>query len=66
MEYPIIDVNQIDTKEEETEKISPEKMKEPMKVSIVKYWGQNVNDFGNLSIAGHNNYDGTMFGKTKS
>ena len=63
MEYPIIDVNQIDTKEEETEKISPEKMKEPMKVSIVKYWGQNVNDFGNLSIAGHNNYDGTMFGK---
>ena len=65
MEYPIIDVNQIDTKEKETEKISPEKMKNPMKVSIVKYWGQNVNDFGNLSIAGHNNYDGTMFGKTK-
>ena len=25
----------------------------------------NVNDYGNLSIAGHNNYDGTMFGKTK-
>ena len=36
-----------------------------MKISIVKYWGGNVNDYGNLSIAGHNNYDGTMFGKTK-
>ena len=31
----------------------------------IKYWGNSVNDFGNLSIAGHNNYDGTMFGKTK-
>lgn len=37
-----------------------------MKYSIVKYWGENVNDYGNLSIAGHNNYDGTMFGKTKN
>lgn len=36
-----------------------------MKFSIVKYWGGQVNDYGNLSIAGHNNYDGTMFGKTK-
>lgn len=36
-----------------------------MKYSIVKYWGENVNEYGNLSIAGHNNYDGTMFGKTK-
>jgi len=48
-----------------TVNISPEEMKVPMKISIVKYWGQNVNNFGNLSIAGHNNYDGTMFGKTK-
>lgn len=36
-----------------------------MKISIVKYWGGQVNEYGNLSIAGHNNYDGTMFGKTK-
>ena len=36
-----------------------------MKLSIIKYWGENVNDYGNLSIAGHNNKDGTMFGKTK-
>lgn len=55
IEYPILD---IDT-------YNPEKTKEPMKFSIVKYWGGNVNDYGNLSIAGHNNYDGTMFGKTK-
>ncbi len=53
--YPILD---IDT-------YNPEETKEPLKISIVKYWGGNVNDYGNLSIAGHNNYDGTMFGKTK-
>lgn len=55
IEYPILD---IDT-------YNPEETKEPMKTSIVKYWGGNVNDYGNLSIAGHNKYDGTMFGKTK-
>lgn len=55
IEYPILD---IDT-------YNPEETKEPMKISIVKYWGENVNDYGNLSIAGHNNYNGTMFGKAK-
>lgn len=55
IEYPILD---IDT-------YNPEETKEPMKFSIVKYWGGKVNDYGNLSIAGHNNYNGTMFGKTK-
>ena len=55
LEYPILD---IDT-------YNPEETKEPMKISIVKYWGGKVNEYGNLSIAGHNNYDGTMFGKTK-
>lgn len=55
IEYPILD---LDT-------YNPEETKEPMKISIVKYWGENVNDYGNLSIAGHNNYNGTMFGKTK-
>ncbi len=55
LEYPILD---IDT-------YNPEETKEPMKISIVKYWGGQVNELGNLSIAGHNNYDGTMFGKTK-
>lgn len=36
-----------------------------MKKSIVKFWGPNVNEIGNYTIAGHNNKDGTMFGKTK-
>ena len=55
IEYPILDIGEID----------PENAKEPMKMSIIKYWGENVNDYGNLSIAGHNNKNGTMFGKTK-
>lgn len=55
IEYPILD---LDT-------YNPEETKEPMRISIVKYWGGKVNDYGNLSIAGHNNYDGSMFGKTK-
>ena len=55
IEYPILEIGDID----------PENAKKPMKLSIVKYWGENINDYGNLSIAGHNNKDGTMFGKTK-
>ena len=55
LEYPILEIGNID----------PENAKQPMKLSIIKYWGENVNDYGNLSIAGHNNKDGTMFGKTK-
>ena len=55
LEYPILEIGDID----------PNSAKAPMKISIIKYWGENVNDYGNLSIAGHNNKDGTMFGKTK-
>ena len=55
LEYPILDVDTY----------NPDETKEPMKMAIVKYWGGQVNEYGNLSIAGHNNYDGTMFGKTK-
>ena len=55
IEYPILEIGDID----------PENAKQPMKLSIIKYWGENINDYGNLSIAGHNNKDGTMFGKTK-
>lgn len=39
---------------------------ETMKYSITKFWGNGVNKIGNLSLAGHNNYNGTMFGKTKN
>lgn len=38
---------------------------ETMRYSITKFWGNGVNKVGNLTLAGHNNYDGTMFGKTK-
>ena len=55
LEYPILEIGNID----------PKSAEKPMKLSIIKYWGENVNDYGNLSIAGHNNKDGTMFGKTK-
>lgn len=55
IEYPILGI----------ETVNPEETKEPMKFGIVRYWGGAVNENGNLSIAGHNNYDGTMFGKTK-
>lgn len=36
-----------------------------MKVSITKFWGNKINEIGNYTMAGHNNKDGTMFGKTK-
>lgn len=36
-----------------------------MKVSITKFWGPQANEIGNYTVAGHNNKDGTMFGKTK-
>lgn len=55
IEYPIVAI----------ETSNSEETKKPMKFAIVRYWGNMVNDYGNLSIAGHNNYDGTMFGKTK-
>jgi LPXTG-site transpeptidase (sortase) family protein len=38
---------------------------EAMKVSITKFWGPEANEIGNYTVAGHNNKDGTMFGKTK-
>ena len=37
---------------------------ETMKVSITKFWGPQANEIGNYTVAGHNNKDGTMFGKT--
>jgi len=50
IEYPIIDKTN----------------EEAMKVSITKFWGNNVNDIGNFTMSGHNYLDGTMFGRTKS
>ena len=49
IKYPIID---------ETTDIT-------MKLSTTKFCGNGINEIGNYTIAGHNNKDGTMFGKTK-
>jgi len=56
IKYPILEV----------ENPTPEDAKEPMKYGIIKYWGKGINDYGNLSLAGHNKYNGTMFGKLKN
>ena len=34
-------------------------------MSITKFWGNQINEIGNVTLAGHNNLSGTMFGKTK-
>lgn len=49
IKYPILDIT----------------TEESMLISVTKFWGPNANEIGNLSIAGHNNFSGTMFGKTK-
>ena len=33
--------------------------------SITRFWGEKVNEIGNLTLAGHSNIDGTMFGGLK-
>ena len=50
IKYPIIDITNEKT----------------MKLSVTKFWGQNINEIGNYTIAGHNNRDGTMFSRTKN
>lgn len=49
LEYPILNVTTEDS----------------MKKSITKFWGDKINQIGNITLAGHNNFDGTMFRKNK-
>ena len=49
LEYPILDRT----------------TKTTMATSISRFSGGDVNGYGNISLAGHNNYSGTMFGKNK-
>ena len=49
LEYPIL---------EKTTKLT-------MATSISRFSGGEINENGNVSLAGHNNYSGTMFGKNK-
>lgn len=39
--------------------------KETLNLSITKFWGNQINEIGNATLAGHNNLNGTMFGKIK-
>ena len=56
IEIPKIDINYV---------ILPKTTVEAMKISVTKFWGPEINEIGNFSIAGHNNWNGTMFGKVK-
>lgn len=49
IEYPILEKTTVDT----------------LNISITKFWGNKINEFGNVTLAGHNRLDGTMFGKVK-
>ena len=39
--------------------------KESLKLSITKFWGEKINQKGNVVLAGHNNLNNKMFGKIK-
>lgn len=39
------------------------KKDEALNISIVKFFGNNLNENGNVTLAGHNYYDSTMFAK---
>lgn len=47
LEYPILETTSVDS----------------LNVSITKFWGNKINEIGNVTLAGHNNLSGTMFGK---
>lgn len=49
LEYPILGITTNDA----------------MKISITKFWGPNLNEIGNVTLAGHNNVYGRMFAKLK-
>lgn len=57
----IIEIPKIDIKYP----IINETTEETMRLSITKFSGPEANEIGNYTLAGHNNRDGTMFGKTK-
>lgn len=57
----LIEIPTIDLKYPILEKTT----KATMKTSISRFDGGEINSYGNVSLAGHNNYSGTMFGKNK-
>lgn len=49
LEYPILEKTNV----------------ESLNISITKFWGNEINEIGNVTLAGHNNLNGVMFGKIK-
>lgn len=49
LEYPILEETNVDS----------------LNISITKFWGNEINEIGNVTLAGHNNLNGVMFGKIK-
>ena len=49
LEYPILETTTVET----------------LSLSITKFWGKEINEIGNVTLAGHNNLSGVMFGKIK-
>ncbi|MGN1310849.1 MAG: sortase [Clostridia bacterium] len=49
LEYPILEKTNV----------------ESLNISITKFWGNEINEIGNVTLAGHNNLSGVMFGKIK-
>lgn len=48
-EYPILETTTVET----------------LNLSITKFWGKEINEIGNVTLAGHNNLSGVKFGKIK-
>ena len=49
LEYPILETTTVET----------------LNLSITKFWGKEINEIGNVTLAGHNNLSGVKFGKIK-
>ena len=49
LEYPILEETNVDS----------------LNISITKFWGNEINEIGNVTLEGHNNLNGVMFGKIK-
>jgi len=50
LEYPILERTDVNT----------------LNISVTKFWGNKINEIGNVCLAGHNNMSGSKFGKLKN
>lgn len=62
--YEVLGTIKIDKIDLEYPILNPlDKKNEAMEVSIIKFFGNSLNTKGNVTLAGHNFYDSTMFAK---